>query len=188
MKKLLVLALAALSITAYAKEEQKAAPSAAQNPVLGFWQTIDDETNKPKSIVSVYEYQGVIYARILKTYEAEGEGAGVKERDNIYLKKYKATKVKGEPFFCGLDFVWGMKKDKPADEKYKGKILNPPAGKVYNSEMWLEKGNLIVRGKIGPFGKNQTWVPFKDTSKIFEDAAAAVPNTSTFVPLIPEVK
>lgn len=164
MKKLLVMALMLLSMSVQANDG-----------VLGFWQTIDDETNKPKSIVAVYEYQGVIYARILKTYEADG----VSERDNITLQKHKADKVKGEPFFCGLDFVWGMKKNKPTDEKYKGKILNPPAGKIYNSEMWLEDGNLIVRGKIGPFGKSQTW----KRAPAFEGV-----DVSKFVPVAVEVK
>ncbi len=186
MKKLLILALLALSTAVYAEETKKEEVK-PQNPVLGFWQTIDDETKLPKSIVSVYEYQGVIYARILKTYEAEGESKGIKERDNIYTQKYKADKIKGEPFFCGLDFVWGMTTE-PGETKYKGRILNPPTGKIYKSEMWLEDGNLIVRGKIGPFGKNQTWKPFKDASAIFEDKTLSIPDIKTFTPVVPEVK
>lgn len=41
--------------------------------VVGYWTTVDDETNKAKSVVRVYEYQGKLYARVvalLKNKEA----------------------------------------------------------------------------------------------------------------------
>ena len=36
--------------------------------------------------------------------------------------------------------------------------MDPKEGKVYASEMWRDGSDLIVRGKIGPFGRNQTWL------------------------------
>ncbi len=148
----------------------------AQN-VTGIWQTIDDETNKPKSVVSVYEYDGRIYGRIIMTYEDDG----ITVKDTIYSKKYAADKVKGSPLMCGLDFIWNMKKDGP---KYKGgKILNPENGKIYNSEMWCnEKGDLVVRGKIAFLGKNQTWKQFNADRF---PADFTVPDSKNWQPVIP---
>jgi len=154
---------------------------AAAAGITGFWQTIDDETEKPKSITAVYQYQGKIYGRIMLTYEADG----ITVRDTIYTKKRKADKVVGNPAFCGLDFIWNMSLTEGG--KYKnGKILNPPKGKVYNAEIWLaQNGDLVVRGKTGPFGKNQTWRPFS-ADKF--PAGFVVPDYKTFIPVIPQVK
>lgn len=154
---------------------------AAAAGITGFWQTIDDETNKPKSITAVYEYNGKIYGRILLTYEEDGKTV----RDTIYAQKRKADKVIGNPAYCGLDFIWDMSKAEDGKYKY-GKILNPPKGKIYNAEIWLaQNGDLIVRGKIGPFGKNQTWHPFKAESF---PAGFTVPDIKAFKPVIPQVK
>lgn len=151
----------------------------AQN-VIGIWQTIDDETNKPKSVVSIYEYNNKLFGRIIMTYEDDG----MTVKDTIYMKKYPADKVAGDPFMCGLDIIWNMQKEGP---KYKkGKIMDPLKGKIYNSEMWgTEKGDLIVRGKIAFLGKNQTWKSF-DIKNFPADFI--VPDTKDWEPVIPKTK
>ena len=58
----------------------------------------------------------------------------------------------------GLDVIWGMEWD--GKEYSKGRIMDPKSGKIYRSVMWQEYAkpdNLFVRGKIGPFGRTQTW-------------------------------
>ncbi len=42
--------------------------------------------------------------------------------------------------------------------------IYPHQGKIYGCEMWREGNKLIVRGKIGPFGRNQTWI-FENAGK-----------------------
>ncbi|MEL6845841.1 MAG: DUF2147 domain-containing protein, partial [Bacteroidota bacterium] len=44
----------------------------AQSPV-GKWKTIDDETNKPKSIVEIYERNGKLYGKVVKLFREPGE-------------------------------------------------------------------------------------------------------------------
>ncbi|HEX5169320.1 MAG TPA: DUF2147 domain-containing protein [Cyclobacteriaceae bacterium] len=45
-----------------------------------------------------------------------------------------------------------------ADEDYlEGNILDPEVGKVYRCKIWLEEGDLKVRGYWGPFYRTQTW-------------------------------
>ena len=127
----------------------------------GFYQTIDDETNKPKSIVALYNYDdGKLGGRVVALYGDDGK---VSETLKAPIKK--ADKIKGAPFMSGLDIIWNMKLD---DGEYRGgKIMDPKSGKVYSSVMWKEKGELDklrVRGKIGPFGRTQTWNVLKTTA------------------------
>ena len=60
-------------------------------------------------------------------------------------------------------------------DKYKGgEILDPTKGTVYGCEIWRDKENLIVRGKIAFLGRNQTWLPNKDFKPV--DEKQLVPN------------
>lgn len=177
MKKILMSAFMLLSVCAFAQTDG----------VLGFWTTFDEKTDLAKSVVYVYEYEGKVYARILKTFEADG----VTEKDNLFLQKYPAE-VEGEFFitangapayFAGLDFLYDMVKD---GKEYKGEILNPSAGKIYKSIMKLDPktGNLIVKGhlKISKMlSKTQVW-------KRAENPLGADLDATTFIPQIPQVK
>ena len=74
-----------------------------------------------------------------------------------------------------------------AGVKFKGKILDPEKGNVYNSELWIDKnGNLVVRGKLLMFGRSQTWIAADGESDFPKDFKK--PNLMELVPSIPEVK
>lgn len=96
--------------------------------------------------------------------------------------KAKATNLTGDPYFSGLDYIWGL--EKRGKKWSKGKIMDPENAKTYSCDIWIEKDNLIVRGKIGPFGRNQTWIPVKNSSELPE--GLIVPNNIT--PVIPSLK
>jgi len=120
----------------------------AANSPVGTWKTIDDETKKVKSIVEIYEKNGVVFGKIVKLI---GESQDT-----------KCDKCKGSKFnkpIVGMVFVWGMKKD--GDKYEDGKILDPKNGKTYTCKMWIEDGNLKVRGYIGFFYRTQTWYKVK---------------------------
>lgn len=149
------------------------APLSADSSVLGLWKTVDDKSGEVKSIVKVYEYHGKVFGRILVTYE---EG---RLKDSYDDPDYRAEEVKGQPYFAGLDIIWNMVRK--GDKWKKGKIMDPKEGKVYSSEMWREGADLIVRGKIGPFGRNQTWL-----SATPGDLPPGVVEPDGLVPLIPD--
>ncbi len=131
---------------------------AAEN-ITGLWTTIDDETGEEKSVVQIYEYQGKFFGRVVKLF---------KNVDKT------AVGIKGNPKIVGLDIIWNLE-DK--GEKFKGgKILDPAKGKIYSSEAWIENGNLILRGKIGPFGRNQTWIKNNDASLRIENIVPNIPE------------
>ncbi len=121
--------------------------------VLGFWRTIDDETQKPKSIVCLYEKGDKLYGRIIAVYSLEtGEIV-----DTVATQKRVAENVKGKPKTCGLDIIWNMAKDD--DEWSGGEIMDPAKGKIYSCVIWLDgdENVLNVRGKIFFIGRTQKW-------------------------------
>ena len=131
--------------------------SNAALPFVGFYQTIDDETNLPKSIVRIYEYVDgddvQIAGRIVALYDASGTIS-----ETLSNPTRVAEKVTGQPKMVGLDIIWDMEWD-AEDSKYEdGKIMDPKSGKIYSSLMWQETPSVLnVRGKIGPFGRTQHW-------------------------------
>lgn len=139
MKKLLFLMMMCVSGMAWAGDD-----------VVGYWTTIDDETNTPKSVVQIYEYQGKIYGRVVE----------------LFKNKDAVAKLPDSPSIKGLDVIWDMEKKK---NKYtNGEILDPKKGKVYACDLWRDGDKLIVRGKIAFLGRNQTWEPnttFKPENK-----------------------
>ena len=128
MKKMLFLMMLCMSCLARAEED-----------VVGYWNTIDDETNTAKSIVQIYKYQGKVYGRVVE----------------LFQNKQAVAKLPGNPLIKGLDVIWDMEKKK--DKYTNGEILDPKKGKVYDCDLWREGDKLIVRGKIAFLGRNQTW-------------------------------
>ncbi len=133
-----------------------ALPAMAAESIAGIYKTIDDESGEAKSLVQIYDYQGKMYGRVIKLFQ---------DADKT------AVGIKGDPKIVGLDVIWGLQDE---GKRYEGgHILDPAKGKIYRCEIWREGNKLIVRGKIGPFGRNQTW--------IFESAGKG----EKFVPSIP---
>ena len=150
-------------------------------PFVGIYQTIDDETNAPKSVVALYEYKDGddmnLAGRIVALYGTDG-----KISETLSNPVRVAEKVKGSPKMVGLDIIWDMEWDNDDNEYSNGKIMDPKSGKVYSSVMWQEKPEVLnVRGKIGPFGRTQKWNVL-DTTKLPNDLQNL--DTTTWTPII----
>ena len=145
--------------------------------VVGFWTTIDDKTGVEESVIGIYEYQGKYYGRIVATYDKQGKIA-----ETLSSPTDRAPGVKGHPFYVGMDIIWDLSQGRTRYEG--GKILDPEKGHVYDVELWVEDGKLIVRGKFLFFGRNQTWIAADDQAFL---SGSEKPDLSKFVPLIPEV-
>ncbi len=117
--------------------------------VIGRWKTIDDDSNKPKSIVEVYEKNGKIFGRIEKLYLEPGE-----DPDPVCDE---CTDHRKDKKVMGMTIITDMEKD--GDEWNGGKILDPENGKIYRCKIWVEDGNLKVRGYIAFLYRTQTWLP-----------------------------
>lgn len=153
----------------------------AAMPFVGMYQTIDDETNMPKSIVALYEYNNGdvtgLAGRIVALYGADGQIS-----ETLSNPMRVADAISGAPKYVGLDIIWNMTWDTDDAEYTGGKIMDPAKGKVYSSVMWQEdKSKLQVRGKIGPFGRTQVWNVL-NVSDLPDDLQNV--DTSAWVPVI----
>jgi uncharacterized protein (DUF2147 family) len=125
--------------------------SSISQTVLGTWKTIDDDTGKPKSLVEIYEQNGVIYGKVIKLFREPSEEQNPKcDKCDDYRK--------GLPVL-GMIIISDMKL---VDGYYKGgTICDPKNGKVYKCEMWLkadDKNKLELRGYWGWIYRTQTWI------------------------------
>ena len=127
-----------------------AATAWAQSTPAGLWKTIDDETKQEKSYVRLVESGGVLTGKIEKIIDPT-------KQDEVCDKCEDARKGQRK---LGMTIVEGVKKH--ADEPYwdGGTILDPNNGKTYKVRMTPKDGGkaLEVRGFIGPFYRNQTWL------------------------------
>ncbi len=139
MKKLLFIFALILSFNAVAQS------------AVGKWVTIDDKTNKKKSIVELYKVDGKLYGKITYLFPREGREPNA--------KCTKCTDDRKDQPLEGLQLVRNLKWNGSSWEG--GTIVDPETGKVYTLKLWVDPDNfnyLNVRGYIGPFYRTQTWV------------------------------
>lgn len=125
---------------------------AAESPA-GRWQTIDDETGKPKSIVEIEQAaDGTLSGKVAEILQSE-HGA------NPLCNACEGER-KGQPI-AGMTILWDLK---PDGERIwsGGTILDPAKGKTYRAKITLPEGGktLEMRGYLGieALGRTQTWI------------------------------
>lgn len=127
----------------------------AAKGVVGYWQTIDHDTNKPSSLIYIWKSKGKYFGKIAKVYQENGH----KKKDRCV----KCTGSRRNKPMLGLEIIRNMVAQR--DEWTDGTILDPTNGKDYHAKMWLEKGEreLHVRGYIGIplFGRTDVWYRYK---------------------------
>jgi uncharacterized protein (DUF2147 family) len=123
-------------------------PPAAFSPV-GRWQTVDDKTGKPRSIVRIWEEKGQLFGRVEQSLNPERAGR----------RCDKCTDERKDQPIVGMVIMRGLKQD--GEEYTGGDILDPDNGKVYRCKLRVkEHGNVLaVRGYLGAslFGRSQEW-------------------------------
>lgn len=122
----------------------------------GSWQTFDELTKAPRSIVQITENNKVLTGKIIKVYYKKNEGPD--DRCS------KCSGIQKNQLILGMTILWGMHKINPS-EWSQGYILDPENGKVYHCQIRLSPSGqqLSVRGYIGLplFGRTQTWQRFQ---------------------------
>jgi uncharacterized protein (DUF2147 family) len=140
------LGLATLTVL-FASSALAQAPSA-----VGRWTTIDDETKKPKSVVTLWEENGKLYGKIEKLHREPNE------EQNPVCDKCEGA-LKNQPIL-GMTILRDLKKN--GSEWSGGTILDPGNGKTYSCIVAVEDGGkkLKVRGFIGVplLGRTQYWM------------------------------
>ena len=142
---MLKIAIAALALAASAAAWAQATP-------VGLWKTIDDDTGKEKSLVRISESGGVLTGRIEKLLDPATKPDAVCE---------KCTDERKNQPLVGLTIIENAKRDAGDAAVWTGgEITDPNNGKSYRLRLKpTEAGKTLeVRGYIGPFYRNQTWI------------------------------
>lgn len=122
---------------------------AQDTSIVGKWKTIDDETNEPKSIVEIFEKDGKYFGKIVQLLKEREDG-----RESRCYDCPEGDPRKDQPTL-GMEILKDL--EKTGDEYGSGTILDPQKGKIYTCKLWVEDGNLMVRGYIAFFFRTQTW-------------------------------
>ena len=128
-------------------------PMAAQvQQIVGEWITEDDKTGEQLSVVKIFKAtDGLYYGKIVKLLKG-----------NPDEKCVACTGADKDKPVVGLIIIRGFQeKDGKLVGGDKGRVLDPENGKFYYGKIWLEDGNLILRGSLdkkGILGRSQTWI------------------------------
>lgn len=124
----------------------------AQSTPVGVWKSIDDETKKEKSLIRITESGGALSGKIEKFLDPETKPDTVCD---------KCTDERKDKPVMGMTIVRNAKQSADDKEVWEGgDILDPKNGKVYKLRLKPMDGgkSMEVRGYIGPFYRNQTWI------------------------------
>ena len=124
----------------------------AQPTPAGLWKTIDDASQKEKSLVRIREAGGVYSGVIEKFLDPETKADAVCDKCT--------DERKGQPVL-GMTILRGLRQSADNQEVWEGgSILDPNNGKTYRARLKPIEGGkkLEMRGYIGPFYRTQVWV------------------------------
>ena len=124
----------------------------AQSTPAGLWKTVDDNTGKEKSLVRIVETNGVYSGKVEKIIDPDAP------KDAVC--KDCSDERKDKPIL-GMTIIRNVKADSEDKGVFDGgDILDPNNGKVYRVRLrpFDDGRKLEVRGYLGPFYRNQTWL------------------------------
>lgn len=130
-------------------------PTLAQVPTatpVGLWQSIDDATGKPRAEIRITEAAGLMTGRIERSLLPTPPGV-------VLLCTLCPDERKDKPLI-GMEIIRQMKPSSDSRTWEGGNILDPDKGKIFKAQLQLQNSGtkLQVRGYIGPFFRNQTWI------------------------------
>lgn len=142
-----------LSHLAFADDQTS---TTSQATPVGYWQTIDDVTNLPRSIVKICQLNDKhLYGRIVQVNYRQNEGP----QDTCTLCSTKDPRH-NQPNL-GMVILTGLQATSDPLIWNDGNVLDPVDGKVYDAKISLASDgkSLSLRGYIGfsLLGRSQTW-------------------------------
>ena len=115
--------------------------------VTGLWRVVDDKDGIEKSIVEIYEKNGLYYGRIVRLLETSRRT----HCDKCY------GDLKGKPL-TGMTIIYDLEKTSNGGKN--GKVIDPSTGKIFSCYIELDTPDrLKLRGYLGmpSVGKTSYW-------------------------------
>ena len=118
------------------------------------WKTVDDNTGKARSVVEIYQEGDKYFGKVIAIFSEEGEDPD--PICDLCEDDRKDQKI------IGMQIIRDMEFDKKDNEYSDGEILDPENGNLYDCKLWVEDGNLKVRGYLYFLYRTQTWLPYDE--------------------------
>ncbi|HQW02374.1 MAG TPA: DUF2147 domain-containing protein [Saprospiraceae bacterium] len=122
-------------------------PGAFYAQITGLWRVVDDKDGIEKSIVEIYEQNGLYHGRIVRLLETSRRT----HCDKCY------GDLKGKPL-TGMRIIYDLEKTSNGGKN--GKVIDPSTGKIFSCYIELESPDrLKLRGYLGmpTVGKTSYW-------------------------------
>ena len=137
----------------------KAADQSTSATPVGLWKTIDDTDKKERAVIDVYEKDGKLFGKIVKTFPRPED----KDTCDLCPGELKDAKI------IGLEILKNVSHEGDSKTWSGGTILDPKNGKDYKDYIELQDdgekklAKLKVRGFIGfsLLGRTQYWYRYE---------------------------
>lgn len=126
--------------------------AAQTDTVLGKWISIDHKTKQQKSVVEIYQKDGMVYGKIIEI---------LREVSVPNPPCTECTDDRKDQPILGMDIIREMTPKGDGKTMANGTICDPEDGNVYKCTMWRDGEVLKVRGWIGFLYETQTWLPIE---------------------------
>lgn len=137
----------------------RSAQAEPSNPIVGTWETVDDQTQQVKSLVELSSDGQVVTGKVVKILDAKADPDA---------RCHLCQGALHDKPILGMTFLWGLRPNDAARRSWEhGTVLDPSNGKEYRCRVrLLDDGRLEIRGFVGVplFGRSQTWHRAKVTS------------------------
>lgn len=127
-------------------------PGISSTEVVGFWKTVDSHKGFTTSVIAVYACDQTVYGRVIVSYdEKTGELL-----ETMYDPQKFVEKLSHPQRLLDINIFWNLHL---AKNRWKGgRVFDPRSGNTFNCELWVQDEELILRGMVGPFGVNNTFL------------------------------
>lgn len=115
--------------------------------VTGLWRVVDDKDGIEKSVVEIYEQNGLYHGRIVRLLEASRRT----HCDKCF------GELRGKPL-TGMRIIYDLEKTSNGGKN--GKVIDPSSGKIFSCYIELDTPDrLKLRGYLGmpTVGKTSYW-------------------------------
>jgi len=127
-----------------------ATPAFAQRTSpIGLWKTVDDATGMVRSVIEIFERDGALFGKVV-------ENLDMSTPDMVCAACAHDDPRRGQPVL-GMEVMRNLVRS--GDVWHGGDVLDPEKGNVYRCKVWLEEGELRLRGYLAFFYRTQTWLP-----------------------------
>ena len=123
-------------------------PASAESSIEGYWKSIDEQTSKASGYWKLEVKDNRLLGYLVNYPDMKPDNTCIVCTGK--LKEFYEKPIQGTAWINlrkNKDGVW---KD--------GYIIDSGEGKKYKAQIWVEDGNLMMRGYIGLFYRTQTWI------------------------------